>query len=99
MLQPGRLRMLRPVVYRQLYKWLGVPDGAVERMLEVQAQASIEEVKAEHAGVYPAWRDNWLILDIERDLLLSPDGRAVRPPQQAPEGFASLVPEDVGRLP
>jgi asparagine synthase (glutamine-hydrolysing) len=94
--RPG-LRSLRPYFYRQLYKWLRMPDGAVEKMLEVQ-QRPIEAVQGEFSGVYPAWYDNWQIMDVDRDLLLSPDGRDVRAVDHAPSEYAALVREDIQAL-
>jgi asparagine synthase (glutamine-hydrolysing) len=91
------LRTLRPHVYQRLYKWLGAPDGAVDKMLEIQSR-SIPDVTSSFLGVYPAWYDAWQALDVDRDLLLSPDGRRVRPADEAPLGFSALVREDIGEL-
>jgi asparagine synthase (glutamine-hydrolysing) len=52
----------------------------------------------EFSGVIPAWYDTWQVMDLERDLLLAPDGRVVRPLGSAPEGFAALVREDAADL-
>jgi asparagine synthase (glutamine-hydrolysing) len=94
--RPG-LRALRPHVYRQLYKWLSMPEGALEKMLEVQRRP-VGDVEAAFSGVYPAWYDNWQVMDVDRDLLLSPDGRPVCPTTEPPPEFAALVREDIGEL-
>lgn len=90
------LRALRPRLYRKLYGWMGLPDGTVELMLANQARGA--EIARRFGGVYPAWYDVWTMLDLERGLLLSPDGRSVRPPDEPPEGFTDLVREDVADL-
>jgi asparagine synthase (glutamine-hydrolysing) len=94
--RPG-LRGMRPFLFRQLYQWLGTPEGTVDFLLEVQRRP-IDDVAREFGGVFPAWYDTWQGLDLERELLLSPDGRAVRSPAVAPEEFSRLVPENVEAL-
>jgi asparagine synthase (glutamine-hydrolysing) len=95
--RPG-IRRLSPILYRQLYKWLGAPEGMVDRMLANHAATSLDEVKARYGGVVPAWREVWLALDIDRDLLLASDGRKVRPLDEPPAGFFGLVPEEVAGM-
>ncbi len=94
--RPG-LRLLRAPFYRQLYRWLGTPDGAVEHLLRAQ-QRGAGEVESSFGGVYPPWYDVWLALGYERERLLSVGGRRPRPIETAPEGFRALVPEQVRGL-
>jgi asparagine synthase (glutamine-hydrolysing) len=94
--RPG-LRALRPHIYSQLYKWHGMPEGTLEKMLEIQ-QRPVRDVAAAFSGVYPAWYDNWQVMDVDRQLLLSPDGRPVCPTTDAPPEFAALVREDIAEL-
>jgi asparagine synthase (glutamine-hydrolysing) len=91
------LRALKPALYRQLYSWLGSPQGLEQFLIEVQS-GSAAAVEARFGGVRPAWYDAWHALEIDRHLLLSPDMRSVRPVDLAPPGFASLVREDIGEL-
>ncbi len=51
-----------------------------------------------YGGVRPPWLEQWALLDVERAALLSPDGRRVRPIEEAPAGFAALVREDAVAL-
>lgn len=94
--RPG-LRRLRPPVYGQLYKWHGMPTGTVDRLLEIQSRPA-QEIEREFGGVYPPWYDNWLVLDLLRDSLLSPGGRQPRWAGDAPEGFDALLSADVATL-
>jgi asparagine synthase (glutamine-hydrolysing) len=94
--RPG-LRLLRPPFYRQLYRWLGTPDGLVDHFLRAQ-QRSAADVESAFGGVYPPWYDVWLALGLERERLLSVGGRRPRPIEHAPEGFHHLVPEQVRAL-
>jgi len=91
--RPG-LRMLRAPFYRELYRWLGSPDGLVEHFLEVQRRPAAEVASA-FGGVYPPWYSVWTALGMDREQLLSPGGRPARPIEVAPEGFASLLPEGI----
>ena len=95
--RPG-LRRVSPILYRRLYKWLGAPEGLVDRMLANHAATPLDEVKARYGGVVPAWREVWQALDIDRDLLLASDGRRVRPLDEPPSGFLELVPEEVAGM-
>lgn len=90
------LRALRPAVYRRLYSWHGLPEGTVDMMLANQARS--REVERRFGGVYPAWFDMWTTLDLDRQRLLAPDGRRVRPADEPPEGFLDLLPDGVGEL-
>jgi asparagine synthase (glutamine-hydrolysing) len=92
--RPG-LRWLKPAVYRQLYHWLGSPEGIDEFFVDAQRRPS-REIEAAFGGVRPAWFDIWTALDLDRTPLLSPDGRRVRPIAEPPEGFAALVQPNVG---
>jgi asparagine synthase (glutamine-hydrolysing) len=92
---PG-LRSLRPQLYRQLYRWHRIPDGTVDLMIANHARAP--RLAAEFGGVFPPWFDVWSTLSLDRERLLSPDGRRVRPVEEAPAGFHALVRDDVAEL-
>lgn len=94
--RPG-LRAIRPLLYGQLYKWHGMPDGTLEKMLEIQ-KTPISTIEDRFSGVYPPWYDNWQVMDLERDALLARDGRSVRPLSEPPVGFADLVRDDIRML-
>ncbi len=49
-------------------------------------------------GVAPPWFPQWKLLDLEREALLSVDGRRVRPVEEPPEGWARLVRDDAAAL-
>jgi asparagine synthase (glutamine-hydrolysing) len=90
-------RWLRPFAYRRLYQWAGLPDGAVELMLEVQARPA-RDIEHAFGGLYPPWYDIWQLLDVERDRLLGVDGRTVRPATAAPRELAALVRQDAAAM-
>lgn len=94
--RPG-LRALRAPFYRELYRWLGSPEGLVEHFLAIQRRPA-REVKSAFGGVYPPWYSVWTAMGFERARLLSPDGREVRPIEVAPEGFSELLPPDLKDL-
>jgi asparagine synthase (glutamine-hydrolysing) len=94
--RPG-LRWLKPAVYRRLYRWLGSPEGIDEFFVEAQRRPS-REIEDAFGGIRPAWFDIWTALDLDRALLLSPDGRRVRPIDEPPAGFGELVRPDVREL-
>ncbi len=94
--RPG-LRTLRAPFYRQLYRWLGTPDGLVDHFLRTQ-QRSAADIEAAFGGIYPPWYDVWMALGPERDQLLSFGDRRPRPITAAPSGFSALVPENVAGL-
>jgi hypothetical protein len=93
--RPG-LRFLRPVVYKQLYKWLKTPAGAVDIMLE--NQMSSRKIEKSYSGILPPWYDVWSAVGIDRQQLLGSSGRIVRPVSDAPDGFDRLIPQDLDRL-
>jgi len=93
--RPG-LRFLRPVVYKQLYKWLKTPTGAVDVMLENQAMS--REIERNYGGILPPWYDVWSSVGIDREKLLGFSGRRVRSVKEAPVGFDALLPDDFDRL-
>jgi asparagine synthase (glutamine-hydrolysing) len=93
--RPG-MRFLRPTVYRQLYKWLRMPDGAVDVMLE--NQLTTRQIEKSYGGILPPWYDVWTTIGIDRQQLLGFSGREIRPVSEAPEGFEALLPEDLDRL-
>lgn len=94
--RPG-LRALRAPFYRQLYRWLGTPDGLVDHFLRTQKRPAAE-IEAAFGGIYPPWYDVWMALGPERDQLLRADGRIPRPISEAPSGFGALVPENASAL-
>jgi len=94
--RPG-LRALRAPFYRQLYRWLGTPDGLVDHFLRTQ-QRPAGEIAAAFGGIYPPWYDVWMALGPERDQLLSVAGRRPRPISDPPSGFAALSPANVRAL-
>ncbi|MEM7310423.1 MAG: asparagine synthase (glutamine-hydrolyzing) [Planctomycetota bacterium] len=94
--RPG-LRALRRPAYGRLYRWHGMPDGALEAMLAAQSRPAAE-LAPRFGGVLPAWYDVWHLFDVERERLLSPDGRDVRPIDEPPEGFTDLVRDDAADL-
>jgi asparagine synthase (glutamine-hydrolysing) len=94
--RPG-LRVLRAPFYRQLYRWLGTPDGIVDHFLAVQRRPAAEIERA-FGGVYPPWYDVWMALGIEREKLLGVDGFRPRPISEAPADFAPLVRDDAAAL-
>ena len=93
--RPG-LRFLRPMVYQQLYKWLRMPTGAVDIMLE--NQLTTRDVEKNYGGILPPWYDVWTSVGVDRQQLLGSSGRRVRPVSDAPEGFDELLPPDLERL-
>jgi asparagine synthase (glutamine-hydrolysing) len=93
--RPG-LRFLRPVVYQQLYKWLKMPEGAVDLMLK--NQLNTRDIQRNFGGVVPPWYDVWTSVGIDRQELLGTGGRVVRPVEEAPDGFDDLLPDDLERL-
>ncbi len=93
--RPG-LRFLRPVVYQQLYKWLKMPAGAVDIMLD--NQMACRDIKQSYGGILPPWYDVWSAVGIDRQQLLGSSGRHVRPVSDAPDGFDALLPDDLDRL-
>ena len=93
--RPG-LRSLRPVVYRQLYKWHELPDGTVGKMLENQKHLS--QIRSSYGGIYPQWYDMWTAVGLDREKLLGIDARDSRPVWEAPSGFEALIPTDLERL-
>jgi len=80
-----------------VYGWLGSPDGLVDHFLATQRRPA-SEIEDQFAGAYPPWYDVWATLGIERDQLLSPDGRRVRAIDAAPAEFADLFDLDLGAL-
>ncbi len=96
--RPG-LRGLRANLYQRLYAWHGLPEGTVQMMLANQRRPGVETARA-FGGVYPPWLDMWTTFShgLERERLLSPDGRRARPVLEAPAGFDALVPDDVEHL-
>jgi asparagine synthase (glutamine-hydrolysing) len=93
--RPG-LRFLRPYVYKQLYKWHGVPDGTVDLMLNNQRCAP--DIQRSFGGILPPWYDIWSTVGIERQELLGVGGRQVRSVNEAPDGFEALVPPNLDQL-
>lgn len=93
--RPG-LRFLRPLVYQQLYKWLRMPEGAVDLMLDNQLTS--RQVEKNFGGILPPWYDVWSSVGIDREELLGQGGRRVRPVGDAPEGFEALLPSDLDRM-
>jgi asparagine synthase (glutamine-hydrolysing) len=94
--RPG-LRMLRAPFYRQLYRWLGSPEGLVEHFLTVQRRPAAE-IEAAFGGVYPPWYDVWMALGLERKSLLSRGGHVPRPIETPPAGLASILPPNLREL-
>lgn len=91
------LRRFRAPAYRRVYRWLDTPIGLAETWIKLQERPS-NEVRRAFAGAHPPWYEVWQLMDVERSQLLSPDGREVRPTTEAPEGFSSLVREDIAEL-
>ena len=92
--RPG-MRFLRAPVYRQLYKWHGLPEGAVDSMLDNQAKSGLV---TQRFGMLPPWYDIWTCVGLDRERLLAPDGRTVRPTDEPPEGWSELLPDDLEHL-
>lgn len=93
--RPG-LRFLRPALYKQLYKWLEMPKGTVDVMLANQLKTA--QTEKQWGGIVPPWYDVWTTIGIDRQQLLGSSGRKVRPADEAPEGFANLLPDDLSKL-
>ena len=93
--RPG-LRFLRPAVYQQLYKWLKMPAGAVDIMLDNQMTS--RQIEQSYGGILPPWYDVWSAVGIDRQQLLGFSGRHVRSVSDAPDGFDALLPDDLDRL-
>ncbi len=93
--RPG-LRSLRPVVYKQLYKWHELPEGTVSRMVENLSREG--EVRSAFGGMLPPWYDMWTTVGLDRERLLGVNSRTSRPVWEAPVGFDALIPRDVDRL-
>lgn len=90
------VRGLRPHLYRRLYRWFGMPDGAVEFLTAIEARPA-REVEAAFGGLYPPWYTTWHF-PIEREALLGAGARTVRPAGTAPPGLAPLVREDAAEM-
>ena len=88
--RPG-LRAMRPVIYRQLYKWHSLPRGTVDRMIENQRDSA--RIAREFGGHVPPWYDMWTTVGLDRHQLLGTGGRDVRPIDEAPSGFHHLLPD------
>ena len=93
--RPG-LRFLRPLVYRQLYKWLQMPEGAVDGIIENQLSA--RQIQQNYGGIIPPWYDVWTTVGVDRQRLLGFSGRLIRDVREAPVGFSDLLPSDIGRM-
>lgn len=89
--RPG-VRFLRPSLYKQLYKWLKMPYGAVEAILENQRE--VDHVTSSFGGVYPPWFDVWTTLGVDRNRLIGREARLVRDVHDAPSELRGLLPPD-----
>jgi asparagine synthase (glutamine-hydrolysing) len=96
MLSRPVLRALIPLVYRHLYRWIGMPEGAVEWMREAQSRPDAEITRA-FGGARPAWYETWQVF-VDRQRLLGLEGRVVRPSTEAPRDFADLMRDDLSEL-
>jgi len=83
-------------VYDQLYKWLKMPEGAVDLMLKNQLDTP--GIERSFGGIVPPWYDVWTAIGIDRQRLLGVGGRTVRPVEEAPTGFDALLPNDLEKL-
>jgi len=90
------LRPARPWILRAAARAYGQPAGLGAWMAGTVRDGG--EVARAFGGVYPPWFDVWRMLEVERAALLSPDGRRVRPVEEAPEGFRALVRDDAAAL-
>ena len=92
-LSPSLLRPLRPAVLRALCRLNHQPPGVGDLLVDVLCHRPAPE-----CAIYPPWYPMWHLFDVERDALLSPDGRRVRPLHVPPVGFDALVRADHAQL-
>lgn len=90
------LRPMLPILYRSLYRWAGLPRGAVDWLLEVQARPS-REIEEAFGGLRPPWYETWQAF-ADRDRLLRAGERPVRSALVPPPELLALVPEHSERL-
>jgi asparagine synthase (glutamine-hydrolysing) len=92
-LSPSLLRPLRPAVIRGLCRLTNQPPGLGDVLVDVLCHRPVPE-----CAIYPPWYPMWHLFDLERESLLSPDGRGVRPVHVPPTGFDALVRADHAQL-
>jgi len=92
---PG-MRSMRPFFYKQLYQWHALPDGTVDRMIQIHSDA--DRIRAEFGGMVPPWFDMWTTIGLDRDRLLGVHGKSIRSVWEQPSGFEVHIPDDVNRL-
>jgi asparagine synthase (glutamine-hydrolysing) len=90
------LSRVRGPVLRAAARAAGQPRGLGAWLARTSPRGP--EIASRFGGVVPPWLDAWRLLDVERAALLSPDGRAVRPAEEPPDGFLRLVREDAAHL-
>ncbi len=88
------LSWFQPLIYKNLYRWKGMPDGFVELMIANHRQA--RSTTKSYFGHYPIWFDLWSILEPDRRAIMN--DRAVRPLEEPPSNFMPLLPKDYSAL-
>ncbi|HTQ49030.1 MAG TPA: asparagine synthase (glutamine-hydrolyzing) [Polyangiaceae bacterium] len=89
-------RPFRRFAYRAVERATRQPTGLAD-FLVAGAPRDAAVTSAFH-GLRPPWLDVWRLLDVEREALLGVGGRRVRPIEEPPGGFGSLVRDDVAAL-
>ncbi|MBI3555120.1 MAG: asparagine synthase (glutamine-hydrolyzing) [Deltaproteobacteria bacterium] len=89
------LSFLEPAVLGLSARLSGQPRGIARAITPRLPAKALTEL---WGGILPPWLGSWLLLDVERERLLSPGGRHVRPVLEPPSAFRSLVPDHLGEL-
>jgi asparagine synthase (glutamine-hydrolysing) len=92
--RPG-LRPVLPLLWRTLYRWTGLPKGALEWLLEQQRRPHAQ-ITETYRGLRPPWLETWSVF-LDRERLLARD-RDVRPVHVPPPELLALVPDDAEHL-
>lgn len=94
-LESSGLSFLAPELTALVARLSGLPRGIASVVAPRGRQDAIARA---WGGVVPPWLGSWRLLDVERERLLSPDGRKVRPILEPPAGFSALVHPDLPGL-
>ena len=88
------LSWLQPLIYKNLYRWKGMPDGFVDLMVGNHKRA--KSISKAYYGQYPVWFDLWSILEPDRQAVMG--DRTVRPLDEPPSNFLPLLPDNYESL-
>ncbi|MCK6546032.1 asparagine synthase (glutamine-hydrolyzing), partial [Myxococcota bacterium] len=92
--RPG-LRPVLPMLWRTLYRWTGLPKGALEWLLEEQKRPHAD-ILGTYRGLRPPWLETWSVFT-DRERLLARD-HAPRPVHEPPPELLALIPDDADAL-